>query len=443
MDKALALIGLQKLALEAKELQECIFLITNKTHQLVSYDQAVFFESKSGKTSATSVSGNATIEAKGTHTYIIEQIIKNKMAGSGENKEHFIVKIDHTRDIPQDNLQNWKDFALPHNLLMVFGTEEEGIFGSLLLQRDKQFDDAEIAILEELCSTYSKALALQNLRKQKSIGSFFVTTSKQKKWVLAVLVLLFICPVRLSASAPAEIVAEEAKMVSAPFDGMIDEVLIKPGDGVLKGQILARMDQDSLRTKEQSAAQALELAKVSLSRVRRESIATPEKKAELNKLQAEINAKTIEYEYAQTLLERSEISAPQDGIAIFPSVNTLRGKPVAMGERLMLVASPEQKELLVRVPLDAMLDFNNNAKVRFHSNISPLFSYEGETISIGYQASPDPDGLLTYKIRASIPDDKNLRIGWKGTAKIYDEWSILGYATLRRPLIALRNIIGF
>lgn len=442
MDKALVLIGLQKQALAAKGLEEAIFLITNKTHQLINYHQAIFFSAQSGSIRAKAVSGNATIEPKGTHTYIVEKIIKNKLSNNLGSDESKVINIDNNKDIAANDLENWKSFASPHNILLIFTTEDEGHLGSLLVQRDKAFDEAEMAILEELQLGYSNALALHNLRETKSLRSSIFANTRHRKWLWIGFIILCFMPVRLSITAPAEIIAEEAKMVSAPFDGMIDNVLIKPGDIVEAGNILARMDQDSLKTREQAAAQAVELAKVSLSRVRREALSAPEKKAELNKLQAEIKTKTIEYEYAKTLLERSEISTPQDGIAIFPSVNTLRGKPVVMGEKLMLVANPDAKELLIRVPVDAMLDFDENAEVSFFSSVAPLTSYKGQVISTGYQASVDPDGLLTYKVLAQVEENQNLRIGWKGTAKIYDEWSVLSYAVLRRPLIALRNIIG-
>ena len=113
------------------------------------------------------------------------------------------------------------------------------------------------------------------------------------------------------------------------------------------------------------------------------------------------------------------------------------------GEKLMLIANPNDTELLIRIPIDSLLPISEKSKTSFYLNVTPLSSYCATIKSIGYQASPDPDGLLTYKMRADIKQkDKDLRIGWKGTAKIKSNWSILGYAVLRKPLIALRNLLG-
>ena len=141
-------------------------------------------------------------------------------------------------------------------------------------------------------------------------------------------------------------------------------------------------------------------------------------------------------------MEQSTIKSPQAGIAIFSDPNDLIGKPVAIGQELMLIANPEKIELLIRVPTDAMIELNNNAAITFFPNSAPLSNFQGHLISSGYQASADPDGLLTYKLRATIDNSEQLRIGWKGTAKIKGDWSFLGYSILRRPIIALRNILG-
>ncbi len=163
----------------------------------------------------------------------------------------------------------------------------------------------------------------------------------------------------------------------------------------------------------------------------------------LTELQEEIESKKINYDYAKELKGRSEIHAARAGVAVFSEANALRGKPVHTGEKIMTIANPSDYELLVRVPVDAMIPVQRDAKVRFFLNISPLSGYNADIRSIGYQASADSDGLLTYKIMANLPDEKkDLRIGWKGTAKIKGEWTTLSYAILRRPVISLRNLLG-
>ena len=243
--------------------------------------------------------------------------------------------------------------------------------------------------------------------------------------------------------APAELIAQDPSVVSIPFDGILDDVKVRPGETVEAGDILAHMDKTTLEGQMEMAEQTLSAAQESLSRLSREALKMPEKKTELNMVQSEIRSRKIDYEHARKLWERSDIAAPKDGVAIFSDANVLEGRPVRTGEKIMLIADPKDSELLIRIPVDAMIPVNKDRPVHFYLNISPLSSRIAEIVSIGYQASADADGLLTYKIRAKLDGEQdNLRIGWKGTAKVQGDWSILAYALLRRPLITLRNITG-
>lgn len=160
-------------------------------------------------------------------------------------------------------------------------------------------------------------------------------------------------------------------------------------------------------------------------------------------LRAEVESQQAELSYTRSLLERSRITAPHDGIAIFNDPNDLRGAPVKTGQRVMLVARPDDTELLVRIPVDALIDIDRNVPVKFFLNIAPLDNVTVEFETISYEATPDADGLITYKMKASFADDAHRpRVGLKGTAKIYGPRTVLGYKILRRPLLGLRQILG-
>lgn len=443
MDKALTLLHLQKSVLQAGSFDEVVFIALNKTHLLVPYDQAIFFEWVSGKLKAKSVSGNALIDPESTLSEIIAACAARAAEkDTASQKDNTLVHAIMDADIPDLLRSKWDSVKHRQNILLALKTQQEGDLGYALFQRDKKFDEAEIAILEELAQTYAHAAALQKLRQPAGYLGRFHASGHLKKALLVGAALAFFCPVRMTITAPAEIVAEGAKTINAPYEGIIDEILVKPGDSVESGSIIARMDREALSTQEQSAKQALDLAQISLSRARRESLADPDKKSEISRLQAEIRTRQIEYDYAKTLLERSEMSAPQSGIAIFADVNALQGKPVAAGETIMRIADPEKQELLIRVPVDAMIAIQDDAALSFHANVKPLSNYKGHLTMIGYDASLDADGLLTYKLRAALDNTDDFRIGWKGSARIYGAWTVLGYSILRRPLIALRNITG-
>jgi biotin carboxyl carrier protein len=444
MDKALTLLHLQKQALQAEGLDAAVFVMINRTLNLIPYEQGVFFKSGENGIRAHAISGNAIIDPKGPYSQFFNRIFGDLLK-TNTQENSFCIILDE-KSFTGADAEDWQELSLAHNLLLVLRTPHDDVLGCVLFQRAKRFEQAEMAVLEELGAGYAAALALHRARaEQKRFSGFFHSqgmSRKSKRYALLALIALALFPVRLSITAPAEIIAQDSKAITAPFAGMIEDVTVRPGDSVKKGDILAQMSKEELEAAEQSALQALELARISLSRARRESLADPDKKYEISRLQGEIKTREIEYNYAKTLMERATITSPQNGLALFADANSLKGKPVSAGQIIMMIADDRAPELLIRVPVDAMIPLDENAKGGFYPSAKPLSSYKAELLGTTYQASADPDGLMTYKIRARLNDTGDLKIGWKGTAKLYGGWSILSYAVLRRPLLALRNLTG-
>lgn len=435
MDKAFDFLEIQKQALESQSVEALGFILTNQTLKLLPYKQAVFWTGEPNAPQLKTVSGNAVIEEKSPYALWMKKVIREY-----KHVDENPVTLKKSEITHNDAEKKW---CAKHVLIFQLSGLNGRPAGGLWIERDKAFEPIEIGLLGELKPAWETKLALFQKQEKGGVLSSWTGLQKRKKYILGALIFLALFPVRLKITAPAEIVAQEKMVASAPFDGIVKEIRVSPGESVQKGQILAEMESEELKAQAAAATKTLETAQSSLSRLKRAAIADPEKKAELNLLQSEIEAKKIEYRYAQERLDRAEIKSPRDGIAVLSDISQFNDKPVVTGEPLIEVAAPEDIELLVRIPVDAMIDFSKSAPVAFYANISPLSRIDAKIETIGYQASPDSDGLLTYKLRA-IPQDnvQNLRIGWKGTAKIYGDWTILSYAILRRPLITLRRLSG-
>lgn len=425
MDKLFTLLEIQHQAQEAQSRDALLHIIVNETRKLIAYDQAVFWSVEGLTLKLEKISGNAVLDPQSVYAADLKKSLKREITGTSSV----------TLLTPDTHKSN--------GAILMFRTGEEGLLGGLWLESSLAYSEAEKRILEELSLTYAQALALWNLRRSSSFFPAFKNTKRTKYAALAAIVILAFFPVRQSITAPAEIVAREAEIVTVPFDGIIESVDVRPGDAVKAGDLLAVMEQQSLQAQMDMAAQEMTVVQSALSRVQRESLGAPDKKMNLTELQEEIESKKIAYDYAKDLKGRSEIRAARDGIAVFADANALRGKPARTGDKIMMVANPADYEVLIRVPVDSMVPVKSDAHVSFFLNVAPLGGHKAEIRSIGYQAAPDADGLLTYKILATLTEnDKDLRIGWKGTAKIKGGWTTLSYAILRRPFIALRNMAG-
>lgn len=420
MDKLFTLLELQRQTLEAQTRDSLLHSIVNETRKLIPYDQAIFWSVEGLTLKLEKISGNAVLDQQSVYAADLKKSVRREISSNS------------TVALLQ-----------PGGAVLMFRTGEEGLLGGLWLEHAKPYTDAEKRILEELALIYGQALALWNLRRSATFLPFFKNKTRAKYIAMSAILLLVFFPVRQTITAPAEITAREAEIVTIPFDGVIETAHVRPGDAVKKGDILVSMEQQTLQAQMDMAQQEMAVVQGALSRVQRESLAAPDKKNQLTELQQEIESKKISYDFAKDQKERSEIRAAHDGVAVFADANALKGRPVRTGDKIMMIADPADYELLVRVPVDSMVPLNAAAPVKFFLNVAPLGGHAAEIKSIGYQASPDADGLLSYKIIAALKDnDKELRIGWKGTAKIRGGWTTLSYAILRRPFIALRNMTG-
>jgi hypothetical protein len=442
MERILTLLDLHKQASQSPDLKSFKFTALNHTNRLVSYKQAVFWETFDISVKLDSVSGNSTLDANGSYAQWLKGFIKKPALVNAKSNTAQNVFVFCKDTIDDHQKKDWSEYTAEHCALLAIRTPEGDVIGGLWLERNEPFDEKDIALLEELCILYSQTYAFLKLREKSNLISFWKTFKKHQKWMLLLCLLIAFMPVRLTVTAPAEIVAKNPTVMTVPYDGVLDKVTITPGKEVETGQTLFTMDTTDLDGQIEAAKQALGSANKNLSRIRRESLSIPEKKTEITQLMAEIAARKIDYTNAQKRMKKSTILAPQNGIAIFSDASDYEGQPVRTGQKIMIISDPEDIELLIKVPVDNMVPVAKNSMANFFLNVAPLNGYDAHIHSIGYQPGIDSDGLLTYKLRAKISQTDTLRIGWKGTAKIKGEWTVLLYSVLRRPLITLRHLTG-
>jgi len=346
--------------------------------------------------------------------------------------------------------KDWAGWLPPYVNLLIFKDAQNTMLGGLLMTRDVVFSKLESAILEDLGDGYASRLSIFEAEARKSrgrLGSIFKSTGRVFRIVLVLLLLVMLIPVHTSVTGSAEIVPRSPIVVSVPFEGIIESVTVSPGQAVAENDILALMDSAMLENRAQMAVGDLLTAEVALRKTEREAFTDRAKLAEIAILNAQLAKKEAEKEFAQDMLARAELRAPRGGIAIFSDSNALRGKPVQAGEQIMSLADPEDVELMIRIPVDAMIEIDQSIPAKFFLNVLPLGFQQAHYQSIGYQATSDADGLMTYKIRARFDKETSEgvtipRIGWTGTAKIYGERTILAFNILRRPFITLRRKLG-
>jgi hypothetical protein len=436
---------------------ELEFLMVNQTFNLIPYRHCVFWLWDGHDVTVKAASGLVQLDPQGPYVQWLRRtvpsllqkknLLQSRAGAEKEDGQAFahIVPVSAADCEPADAAE-WKQWVAAHALLMPFTDRRARVCGGLWIDRDEPFDEIQKALLEDLCDGYAHAYQIFTEGKGGEAFSF-KKLLKPRGWkfrlAAGVALLALLIPVRTSVTAPAEIVPKAPYVVSVPFDGIIKEVEVSPGQMVKKGDLLARMDATMLENKSELSTMEMATAQIALSKTEREALADKTKLADIGILRSQVEQKNAEKEFAAELLERSEIRAERDGVVIFADANALRGKPAQTGQQIMLLADPDDSELLIRIPVESMIRIDETVPASFFLNVSPLGFNDAHYESIGYQATPDPDGLLTYKVRARFDGEGHKpRIGWTGTGKVYGKRTILLFNILRRPLVTLRHKIG-
>lgn len=434
------LILLQAQARKIEREDELAFMMVNETYRLVPYSQCVFWEGSGVK--AKAVSGLADIGETSPYLSWLEGLIKRRLkAADGEA----VISLSAAALEHEEDRKDWAEWCGVEGLIIPFRTENGTVFAGLFLHRDTAFSEGEKQLMAQMGEAYAHALdRLKRAPDPLAVRIKRALEPTRRRMIIAgVLAAIALFPVRISATVPAEVVAREPFVVSAPMMGVIKDIPIGANALVAEGDVLVQMEDTALNNEVELAIKALAVAQASYARASREAFRDPESKAAVAMLKADMESKTAELAYAREMAALSAIKAPRAGVAVFADKNALRGRPVQPGERIMLLADPADTEGLIRIPAERFLKLRPDIPAKLFLDIAPLKAYRLHIASSGFEPGMDADGLLTYKIRAEFEgEDEKPGVGLKGSAKVYGDRTILIYALLRRPLAALRRMAG-
>lgn len=431
------------------------FFIVNDLYNIVSYRQCMFWEYKNGRVKITNASGQIDVSADSPYIQTVGRTVQQHLKSENLLKKETISELfeqnggSSAYKLKKEDMITDQNTKMPteriptaEHITLAVCYDDDRVLGGLWVDRTKPFTNIEIALIEDTADALSEKLrylhktslsVLKKVRSLKSLGGV----------VLISLIALMFLPVRLSVTAPAEVVSRDIQVVASPYNGMIKNVMVEPNETVAEGETLFVLDRTDLENDYALAQQKLLTARERLEKTEREFFRDPARASEVNILREEIKLRQLELQYTKELLDQSEIKAPRSGVVLFSDVNDLIGQPVQAGTRVMTLADASDLELLVRIPSSSMIDLSRADDVNFFLNVDPLKTHSALISSVSYMASPDDDGLLSYKARANINNPEDIpRIGLSGTAKLYGENTILLFNLFRRPLIAIRNLLG-
>lgn len=423
----------------AETLTELQYLITNETRNIISYVQAVLIlGNEKSNLNIASCSNITSSDRTSPLVHWLERIVKKQIS------EH--MSFSEVYSIDARTLPGFEKNIIPHSWLWIpLVSAVNGFQGALILTREAEWTEHDIKLMSHIGEIYGHAIGA--FSSGRRVIKKLIRKIKNKYYQLAgcvVLACITLIPVHLTVLAPAEITPANPAIITAPLKGVVQSILVKPGEEVEPGTLLLNFDSVELENQLNTAQQALLVAKAELHKARQSGFINAQHNSIVAELEAQLVLQQIKRNYARIQLKKAAVYSDRSGIAIVNNPQNWHGRPVVVGERVLSIADPKQLEIAIFLPVKDAIVIKPGAKVKLFLDTNPINSLDAEVVHANFKPEPTPDGVLAYKVKALFAEDLDNypRIGLKGTAKIYGASVTLFYYLFRRPIIALRQWWG-
>ena len=443
-----ALMDLSRRARRAETDRELGFALVNDTLALVPYRQSVLWLKHEG---VWCLSGVVQVDANVPYAQWVDAVA---LYLHKQESNHGTVWTFTAADLPADLAEQWAQWWPAYGVWL--GSTHASVQGGGLFLREDAWQVADITALQDWAEAWWHAFAALHrpkafrVRGIKDRSQSLLGWSRGKPWfkqrrlhVLVALVAVLLIPVRLTVLAPGELVPSNPVVVRAPLDGVIDVFHIQPNQQVQAQAPLFSFDEVVIQSRLEVAQQTLATAEMDYRQTSQLALSDVRAKAQLRLLAGKIEERRAESEYLREQLARARVLAPKAGVVLMDDPSEWIGKPVAMGERILRIATLDDIEVEAWLPLADAISLSPGDEVTLYLSANPLSPVAARLRYMAHDAVPRPDGGYAYRIRASLVGATEHRVGLKGTARVSSGWVPLAYWMLRRPWATVRAYLGW
>ena len=415
-------------AIEAPKLQNLIFIILNDTTHVLAYDQAVLWQiAPESSPKILGVSGQTTFSTTSEKINSWKESIralpdKGALSTFSEGKESHIFWVP----ISQENghilalwLEKWGEAADP------FPEDKRKLLENYLLPGYK-------AAWKRL----GPSLLSSKLRAHFNV--------QRLSWMIAAVILgLSFIRLPLRIVAPCEVAPLDPWVVTAPLEGIIKSIHIKPGQEVAENDPLYYYDEEAPLQDLKVAQKQVEIIQSELARIVAGGVKDDRALEEMAELDIRLKKARVDLDYAEYRASLLVGKASTPGVAILENPDNWRGKPVKIGERIMVIANPKSSKVKIWIPEGDNVYFDLSHPVKIILNSYPEQTLEAKISYISDETLITDLGISSFLAEAHwIELNKRVQLGEKGSAILYGENVSLMYYILRKPIRSVRTFFG-
>lgn len=229
----------------------------------------------------------------------------------------------------------------------------------------------------------------------------------------AILALIFVrLPYRVEGAFILR--TDDLAYLSAPFDGYLNDVLIRPGDTVTNGQPLLRLDTKDLLLEEGNALADIVRYQREMEKARAARALAEMRIAEAMGLQSQARLELVRHR-----LEQAVIRSPFDGVIVEGDLRDRLGAPLKQGDALLRVARLKSLYVQIDVPERDIHELKGKdvGEIAFYSQPRLKFPIQIVTVE---PAATAKEGGNVFQARCTLarPPEDWFRPGMSGVAKV-------------------------
>ncbi len=438
------LVALHQLNVEvslAADRQEYVFAVLNRTINLCRYDRAVLFDLTGAKPSLLGISGQSSGKPR---TELSQLYLRLANALIAPAKPAVLSREAFEESAHADSASFGRLIPGVTVFWLPLLCRDRLVAGLWLERWGAPWREGETKILESLGRGYAATWEKFDRETFVEKWSRRLLGRKRTAAMLALLLAVLVfwrAPLRIVA--PCEVVPKEPFVVTAPLDGVIADVQATPGCAVAKGDPLFAYDKRVPLEERNIARQQVEIIRSGLERAQVQAFSDAKARSESALLALRLKQEEIRLRLAEHNVSRLEVTADHDGVVVIDDPNAWRGRPVVVGQRVLMIVEPEKTKLRIWLPEDDNVRFNRERPAMALLNAMPDAGVPATLVYVAREVAADPKGEPRIMAEAeweTVPP--GLKMGQQGVAVCYGKNVSLLYWLLRKPFYWFRATLG-
>jgi len=248
-------------------------------------------------------------------------------------------------------------------------------------------------------------------------------------------IALFVIPFPSEVSGQAKLEASIQRVITAPLDGYLKEVFVRPGSRVQLNQLLAVLDEDALRMQQRRAE----------AEISQQENALAEAMAKADRTQVGIRAAKLDEVIAQRdlieqQLNQTKLLAPFDGVVMKGDLTQLLGSPLKRSDPLLTLSQGDGFRVIVEVDEKDISDIHLGQEGVLILAAFPAERFQIQLSRIMPVSNVTQEGQNVFEVEATVSGGQaaSLAPGLKGVAKVMNGNRPLGWKWVLRAWYALK-----